>query len=86
MGAGAAGSKAAAAAHAVEGGGPRREIMLATDPFCRAQELVAAKLPKLHRQLAELGCDMTILATDWFLCLYATSLPCEARWAPRFPS
>ena len=44
-----------------------------------AQELVAAKLPRLHRRLAELGCDMTILATDWFLCLYATSLPCEVR-------
>ena len=43
------------------------------------QELVAAKQPRLHRRLAQLGCDMTILATDWFLCLYATSLPCEAR-------
>ncbi|KAK9832050.1 hypothetical protein WJX81_002190 [Elliptochloris bilobata] len=41
------------------------------------EELVAAKLPRLHRRLAELGCDMTILATDWFLCLYATSVPCE---------
>ena len=43
------------------------------------QELVAAKQPRLHRRLAQLGCDMTILATDWFLCLYATSLPCEVR-------
>lgn len=40
---------------------------------------MAAKLPRLHKRLAELGCDMTILATDWFLCLYATSLPCEVR-------
>lgn len=26
----------------------------------------------------ELGCDISLLATDWFLCLFATSLPSES--------
>jgi hypothetical protein len=38
---------------------------------------MAAKLPRLHAHLQQLGCDISILATDWFLCLYATSLPSE---------
>ena len=43
-----------------------------------AQELVAAKLPRLHHHLQSIGCDMTIIgATDWILCLYTTSLPAE---------
>ena len=25
----------------------------------------------------ELGCDVSIVSTDWFLCLFATSLPPE---------
>lgn len=42
------------------------------------QELVAAKLPRLHRHLQSIGCDMTIIgATDWILCLYTTSFPAE---------
>ena len=44
------------------------------------QELVAAKLPRLHQHLQSIGCDMTIIgATDWILCLYTTSLPAEVR-------
>lgn len=27
--------------------------------------------------LDDLGCDASLLATDWFLCLFATSLPAE---------
>ncbi|KAK9808174.1 hypothetical protein WJX73_005269 [Symbiochloris irregularis] len=41
------------------------------------EELVAAKLPKLAAHLRELNCDMTLIATDWFLCLFATVLPSE---------
>uniref|UniRef100_A0A1D2AGT9 Rab-GAP TBC domain-containing protein n=1 Tax=Auxenochlorella protothecoides TaxID=3075 RepID=A0A1D2AGT9_AUXPR len=40
--------------------------------------LVATKLPALHDHLAALRCDMSILATDWFLCLFCTALPAEA--------
>lgn len=39
------------------------------------QELVASKLPRLASHLSDLKCDMSILATDWFLCLYCTTLP-----------
>ena len=46
---------------------------------CAAQELVAVKLPRLHAHLQKLGCDMSIIATDWFLCLFSTSLPSEVR-------
>lgn len=37
--------------------------------------LAAAKLPRVAAHLARLGVDMTLLATDWVLCLFATSLP-----------
>jgi TBC1 domain family member 2A len=40
-------------------------------------ELVEAKLPRLAAHMAALRCDMSLLATDWFLCLYSTSLPSE---------
>jgi hypothetical protein len=41
------------------------------------KELVAVKLPRLAAHLEELHCDMSIVATDWFLCLFCTSLPAE---------
>lgn len=41
------------------------------------RELVETKLPRLAAHLTALRCDMSILATDWFLCLYSTSLPSE---------
>ncbi|KAL4443069.1 hypothetical protein ABPG77_008560 [Micractinium sp. CCAP 211/92] len=41
------------------------------------QELVQHKLPRLGAHMQALGCDMSILATDWFLCLFSTSLPAE---------
>ena len=38
---------------------------------------MSAKLPKLFAHLSRLHCDMTIIATDWFLCLFSTALPSE---------
>jgi len=45
------------------------------------RELVDVKLPRLANHLDDLKCDMSLLATDWFLCLFATALPpeCAAR-------
>lgn len=40
-------------------------------------ELVVEKMPKLAAHLSALQCDITIVATDWFLCLFCTSLPSE---------
>ncbi len=45
------------------------------------QELVQLKLPKLGKHLKRLHCDMTIIATDWFLCLFSTVLPAEVDFA-----
>ena len=55
---------------------------------CRlcTQELVVAKLPRLHQHFGKLGCDMTIIATDWFLCLFSTSLPAEVGLSLLLPS
>ena len=39
------------------------------------RELLERKLPRLSAHMAALDCDMSLLATDWFLCLFATSLP-----------
>eukprot|EP00803_Ostreobium_quekettii_P004128 evm.model.scf_281.14 EVM.evm.TU.scf_281.14 scf_281:100887-107408(+) len=41
------------------------------------QELVGTKLPRLAKHLEELHCEMSIIATDWYLCLFSTSLPSE---------
>mmetsp|Transcript_23386 Transcript_23386/g.51328 ORF Transcript_23386/g.51328 Transcript_23386/m.51328 type:complete len:402 (-) Transcript_23386:579-1784(-) len=40
-------------------------------------ELISNKLPRLHAHLKATDCDISIIATDWYLCLYATSLPAE---------
>lgn len=53
--------------------------------YACVQELVAAKLPKLAAHLKELNCDMTLIATDWFLCLFATVLPSEVIASSSFP-
>ena len=34
-------------------------------------------MPKLAEHLSRVHCDITIVATDWFLCLFCTSLPAE---------
>ena len=39
------------------------------------------KLGKLQAHLQKLYCDMTIIATDWFLCLFCTALPSEVSQA-----
>ncbi|KAF8069684.1 grtp1a [Scenedesmus sp. PABB004] len=39
--------------------------------------LLAAKQPKLAKHLQAVGCEASLVATDWYLCLYATSLPPE---------
>lgn len=40
-------------------------------------ELIAQKLPRLSAHLNSLEADVSILATDWFLTLYAASMPSE---------
>ncbi|WIA37952.1 hypothetical protein OEZ86_001329 [Tetradesmus obliquus] len=40
-------------------------------------QLLQQKQPKLAAHLQELGCEASLLATDWYLCLFATSLPAE---------
>lgn len=37
------------------------------------------KMPKLAQHLSAMQCDITIVATDWFLCLFCTSLPSEVH-------
>jgi hypothetical protein len=39
--------------------------------------LLASKMPRLSRHLKKVGCDVSLMATDWFLCLLCTSLPSE---------
>lgn len=39
--------------------------------------LLGKKMPKLARHLSAVGCDVSLLATDWFLCLFSTALPSE---------
>ena len=41
-------------------------------------QLVQAKLPRLGAHMAALACDTSLLATDWFLCLFCTALPAES--------
>lgn len=43
-------------------------------------ELIAAKLPRLQQHFISIDLDISMLATDWILCLYAASLPSEVRW------
>eukprot|EP00798_Chlamydomonas_sp_ICE-L_P007738 gene7738-914_t len=40
-------------------------------------ELISNKLPRLHAHLNVTDCDISILATDWYLCLFASSVPSE---------
>mmetsp|Transcript_8835 Transcript_8835/g.18886 ORF Transcript_8835/g.18886 Transcript_8835/m.18886 type:complete len:470 (+) Transcript_8835:84-1493(+) len=41
-------------------------------------QLIASKLPRLHHHLEALSCDVSVFSTDWFLCLFCTSLPSES--------
>lgn len=40
-------------------------------------ELLSQKMPRLAAHLHELEADVSILATDWYLTLFATSMPAE---------
>ncbi|GBF94787.1 hypothetical protein Rsub_07959 [Raphidocelis subcapitata] len=40
-------------------------------------QLLATKAPKLSRHLNSIGCEASMFATDWFLVLFATTLPSE---------
>jgi hypothetical protein len=42
-------------------------------------ELIASKLPRLHEHFTAIDLDISMLATDWYLCLYSVSLPSEVR-------
>ena len=39
--------------------------------------LLHDKLPRLAEHLDAIKCDLKTLATDWFLCAFARSLPAE---------
>lgn len=40
-------------------------------------ELMRSKLPKLGVHLTRIGVDISIVATDYFLCLFCTVMPSE---------
>ncbi|EFJ51322.1 hypothetical protein VOLCADRAFT_120512 [Volvox carteri f. nagariensis] len=40
-------------------------------------ELISTKLPRLHEHFTAIDLDISMLATDWYLCLYSLSLPSE---------
>lgn len=40
-------------------------------------ELTAQKLPRLAQHMTDLEVDISILATDWYLTLFAASMPAE---------
>ncbi|KAG2489481.1 hypothetical protein HYH03_012117 [Edaphochlamys debaryana] len=40
-------------------------------------ELIGSKLPRLHAHFASIDFDISMLATDWYLCLYSVSMPSE---------
>jgi hypothetical protein len=39
--------------------------------------LLQDKLPRIHKHLVKHNCEVSIVATDWYLCLFATSMPSE---------
>jgi hypothetical protein len=39
--------------------------------------LVAEKLPKIHRHLVELDCEISHLVVQFFLCIFINALPLE---------
>lgn len=41
------------------------------------ETIVAKKLPKLAHHMGVIECDFSMVSTEWFLCLFATSLPPE---------
>ena len=53
------------------------QSMLAVTAPASAHAAATTSPLLLCRHLSGMGCDMSILATDWFLCCYANSLPPE---------
>jgi TBC1 domain family member 2A len=41
------------------------------------ESIVAKKLPNLAEHMKMIECDFSMVSTEWFLCLFATSLPLE---------
>lgn len=41
-------------------------------------DLLVKKQNELYQHLQQTSCDISIIATDWFLCLFSTSLPPES--------
>eukprot|EP00884_Botryococcus_braunii_P008527 jgi/Botrbrau1/17676/Bobra.0166s0101.1 len=41
------------------------------------EELLSVKLPRLYQHFKMQACEMSLIATDWFLCLFCTTLPAE---------
>ena len=41
------------------------------------QQLVGMKLPRLAKHMSYLQCDMSLIGTEWILCMYCTMLPSE---------
>ncbi|XP_063224392.1 growth hormone-regulated TBC protein 1-A isoform X2 [Bacillus rossius redtenbacheri] len=41
------------------------------------EELVRLKVPEVHRHVAALGLPWAVIATKWFICLFAEVLPTE---------
>ncbi|KXZ48876.1 hypothetical protein GPECTOR_25g461 [Gonium pectorale] len=41
-------------------------------------DLVAEKIPKLSEHMARIGCEISLIATDWFLTVFCVSLPSES--------
>ena len=58
---------------------PNGQPTLALRPSSVRCAQVTSKLPRLAAHLRVLSCDISILATDWFMCLFATTLPSEVR-------
>ncbi len=49
-------------------------------------ELLHKKLSRLSEHLKAMHCDISIISTDYFLCLYCTALPSEVRLDPAAPA
>lgn len=43
-------------------------------------ELLNKKLPRLSQLLRSMHCEISMIATDWFLCLFSTSVSSEVSF------
>lgn len=46
-------------------------------------ELLYKKLPRLSQLLRSMHCEISMIATDWFLCLFSTSVSSEVSFCLR---